>query len=358
MKKKVQNMPDLTKRQTAILDFVREKGPVSNREIKDYIGESLERVTRMTIVRDLDALEEAGLAFASGKGRSLVYNAESINPLLKFIDPDQYFSKEADKRILSYSSFNFDIFDKITDIFNEDEIQELKGLNKGYLLRSKKLSKGVLEKEFERLTIELAWKSSHIEGNTYTLLDTERLIKQKQEAKGHDHSEAVMILNHKKALEYIHKNSNLFKNLNLTDIQKVHKVLIDGLGVPYGFRDQAVGILGTRYKPINNKYKIQSALDETFQRINKIRNPWSKALLAVLMTSYIQPFEDGNKRTGRLMGYAVLLAHNICPPSYRSIDEVEYKKAVILFYEQNDASYFKELFIQQFRFAIENYFQE
>jgi len=74
------------------------------------------------------------------------------------------------------------------------------------------------------------------------------------------------------------------------------------------------------------------------------------------MISYIQPFEDGNKRTGRILANAILLANNYCPLSYRSIDESEYKKAVIIFYENNSLNYFKDLFIEQFKFAVNKYF--
>ena len=71
------------------------------------------------------------------------------------------------------------------------------------------------------------------------------------------------------------------------------------------------------------------------------------------MLSYIQPFEDGNKRTSRILANAILLSENYCPLSYRSVDDVEYKKAIVLFYEQNSAEYFKRIFIEQFRNAIE-----
>ena len=81
-----------------------------------------------------------------------------------------------------------------------------------------------------------------------------------------------------------------------------------------------------------------------------------KTLLIKLLISYIQVFEDGNKRTSRMTGNAVLLAYNLCPLSFRSIDEVEYKKAVILFYEKNNLNYFKQLFIEQYDFAVNNYF--
>lgn len=83
---------------------------------------------------------------------------------------------------------------------------------------------------------------------------------------------------------------------------------------------------------------------------------FEKALVTVIMISYIQPFEDGNKRCGRILANAILLANNYCPLSYRSIDESEYKKAVIVFYENNSLAYFKDLFIEQFKFTVDKYF--
>ena len=83
--------------------------------------------------------------------------------------------------------------------------------------------------------------------------------------------------------------------------------------------------------------------------------PW-KPLPAFLLISYIQPFEDGNKRTSRILGNAMLLAYGYCPLSYRSVDEIEYKKAVILFYEQNNIQYFKQLFLEQCSQAAEKNF--
>ena len=88
----------------------------------------------------------------------------------------------------------------------------------------------------------------------------------------------------------------------------------------------------------------------------KLTDQFSRAIFTTLMISYIQPFEDGNKRASRLLGNAVLLSGDICPLSYRSINEADYKKAVIIFYEQNSARFFKELFIEQFKFAVSNYF--
>ena len=220
----------------------------------------------------------------------------------------------------------------------------------------KKISKTVFKKEIERLTIELSWKSSQMEGNTYSLIDTEILIKDRKEAIGHNKKEAIMILNHKNAIDYIFNNKKEFKKIDLFQIEKIHELLTRGLGVEKKIRNNAVRITGTRYLPIESKSNIAKALNLALDEINSLKDPFSKALSLILMISYIQPFEDGNKRTARILGNAILLANNICPISYRSINEADYKKGIIIFYEQNSAYFFKELFIEQFKFAVNNYF--
>ena len=79
-------------------------------------------------------------------------------------------------------------------------------------------------------------------------------------------------------------------------------------------------------------------------------------MLAVLLISYIQPFEDGNKRTDRIVGNAILIKNGYCPLSYRSVTPGDYKKAMVLFYEQNNISAYKKLFVEQIEFAVKNYF--
>ncbi len=165
-----------------------------------------------------------------------------------------------------------------------------------------------------------------------------------------------MILNHKKALDYIRDKKSDFKKLSPGKIENIHRLIINDLGVKKGLRDKPVGIIGTDYKPLDAKYQIKEAVEKLIKAINTIDDPFARALIIILMVSYIQPFEDGNKRTARILADAILLAGDICPISYRSIDEVEYKKATILFYEQNSAHYFKKLFIEQYKFAINNYF--
>ena len=229
-------------------------------------------------------------------------------------------------------------------------------MNESFRQKKARLSPGLLKKEFERLTVELAWKSSKIEGNTYTLLDTERLLKENISAKGKTAEETQMVINHKKALDYVLEDPAYYRELTVAKIEEIHTMLTSGLNVAKGIRSGMVGIVGTNYRPLANKFQIQEALKQLVMLVNRTGNTIEKALLAVLMISYIQPFEDGNKRTSRILGNAILLADDFCPLSYRSVDEVEYKKGIILFYEQNNISYFKQLFLEQFRFAVSKYF--
>lgn len=347
----------LSKRQFNILEFIGTKETVGNQDIKNYLEEkSKEKISRITVVRDINDLLKKGLIKKIGRGRNICYQEAIKNKILKYIDINEYFKKGPDERMVAFGRFNFNIFRELKEIFSKQEIEELNKLNKNYQKRIKKLPSTILKKEFERLTIELSWKSSQIEGNTYSLIDTEILIKENKEARGHKKEEAIMILNHKKALDYIFANQNDFKKINLRKLENVHDILIKDLNTSKGIRKRIVGIVGTKYRPLDNEFQIKEAIEKTLKLANSFKNPFLKAIVLILLISYIQPFEDGNKRTSRLIGNAVFLANNICPLSYRSINEADYKKAIILFYEQNNARFFKELFIEQFKFAVENYF--
>ncbi|MFZ2975300.1 MAG: Fic family protein [Candidatus Moraniibacteriota bacterium] len=351
-------MEKLTNRQNSILEFIRNQGQASTREIKKYQELKTGTLNRITIIRDLDVLITKKLIKKTGQGRSVSYSMIIENPLLSFYDIEKYF-KQSIKERNSRKNFNFDIFKNFDNsIFSKEELSNLDKLNDTYRKSVARLSPTILKKEFERLTIELSWKSSQIEGNTYSLIETEILITENQEASGHTKSETQMILNHKKALDYIINNPKIFKELTLSKIEDLHKLLIFDLGVEKNIRKTSVGITGTNYKPLDNQFQIKEALHEMLSIINaKNLHPLLKALSAIALISYTQPFEDGNKRTARILGNAILLAQEYCPLSYRDVDKNDYKKAILLFYEQNSLYLLKEIFIQQFEFAVKNYFE-
>jgi len=345
----------LNQRQLKILYFIRSRQRTTNLDIKKYLEEESIPISRITITRDINNLLADDLIKREGKGRTIWYQEEA-KEILRYFDVDSYFKQNLDQRNVTFSHFNFKIFRGLKGLFNQNETKKLKELNNDYLQRIKKLPTSIIKKEFERLTIDLSWKSSRIEGNTYSLIDTEILIKENKEAVGHKKEEAIMILNHKKAIDYILNEKENFKKITVRKIEDIHGLLTQELGISKGVRKSLVGVVGTRYRPIDNEFQIKEALEKTVKIINTVGNPLLKSLIAILLISYIQPFEDGNKRTSRMLGNALLLAYSFCPLSFRSIEEVDYKKAMILFYEQNSARFFKELFIEQFNFATNNYF--
>lgn len=241
-------------------------------------------------------------------------------------------------------------------VFTENELDKLNMLQKEYETNIKDLNPAEYRKELERLAIDLSWKSSQIEGNTYSLLETERLLKEKQTASGKTKEEAVMLLNHKDALDFIIENKDYLNPLTVPKIVDIHNILTKELGVEWNLRNRRVGISGTNYKPLDNEFHILEALKGACNVINNKKSIFEKALLALVLISYIQPFMDGNKRTARIVSNAILINYDYCPISFRTVDSIAYKKAMLLFYEQNNISNFKNFFIDQFEFAVRTYF--
>lgn len=344
------------KRQELILDFILKNDFVKREDIENFLTRLGQNASKMTITRDLKLLLNNHVIIKSGNAKATTYKASASSSLLKSINVENYFAQDQDKRLPDTVGFNFDIFNLLKNLLTEQEKAELAQINNTYLQKRNNLSETLRKKEFERLTIELAWKSSQIEGNTYTLLDTERLLKENISAQGKTADETNMILNHKRALDFVLQAPEYYKILTVGKIEEIHRLLVANLNVSTGIRQGTVGIVGTNYKPLDNIYQITEALQKLTSLVNNVDNPLEKALLTVLMIAYIQPFEDGNKRTSRILANALLLAFDYCPLSYRSVDEIEYKKAVILFYEQNNLAYFKKLFIEQFKQAVNKYF--
>src|SRR5690606_17786504 len=124
------------------------------------------------------------------------------------------------------------------------------------------------------------WKSSQIEGNTYSLLETEKLLKEKETASGKTKEEASMLLNHKEAIDFILQNPNYLQPLSVNKIEDIHSILIKELNIERNLRKSRVGISGTNYRPLDNAFQISEALQSTCELINKKENVFEKALLA------------------------------------------------------------------------------
>lgn len=346
----------LTPRQKHLLNIINQSEGILREEIQEKVSK-LYPVSKPTVIRDLNVLLTKKLVGVKGKARATIYFPKVQNPLLRQFDLERYFAEDPDNRIGARKSFDFDIFKNLHDLFLPEEINTLKKVALSFREKTIKLSPNLLKRELERFVVELSWKSSKIEGNTYTLLETESLIKEQKEAIGRSKDEATMILNHKTAFEEILEASKGFKNISVSEVNQLHNILVKNLGITFGIRKQAVGITGTTYHPLGNEHQIREAFEKTIERINKTQNPFEKALIIHFMIPYIQPYADGNKRTARMLTNAILLAYDFYPLSYRSVNEEEFKKSLILFYEQESICEIKRLFIEQVQFANETYFR-
>ena len=304
----------------------------------------------------LSACVKDGLIRTEGKARAVRYFITPKAQLLRTIDLDSYYAV-SDRRV--QTSYNFNLIRNELpgiDIFTADERKFLMDRKTVFQNRMKDMPREIYLKEMERLGIDLSWKSSEIEGNTYTLLETVNLLKDKVEAKGKKREEAIMLLNHKEALKAIVERPDWFKTISLARIEDVHSVLIEGLGVERNLRHIRVGISGTDYRPLEVESQIREAVDDMCNLVNGKVDPFEKALLTLLLIAYIQPFSDGNKRTSRLMSNAQLIANGVCPLSFRTVEANDYRAALLLFYEQNNVSAFKRMFLEQVEFAVREYF--
>ena len=342
-------------KENQVLNFIKNNPKFSSKEIFEGLNSEF---SYPTIKRILTKLVENKLVEVSGQGKATKYTISKTYNLFYTIDIDDYFKLEIDDRKI-VSNYNFSLIREVltgVDLFTEEEYNYLSQLQKNYESKITELSNNEYKNEIERLAIDLSWKSSQIEGNTYSLLETELLLKEKQTASGKTREEATMLLNHKESIDFIVGNPDYIIPITVSKIESIHSLLVKELEIDKNIRKRRVGITGTNYQPLDNEFQIREALEDMCTLINVKNNTFEKAFLALLLLSYIQAFSDGNKRTARIISNALLISEKHCPISFRTVDSITYKKSMLLFYEQNNITAFKEIFITQFEFATSNYF--
>lgn len=209
-----------------------------------------------------------------------------------------------------------------------------------------------------RLLIDLSWASSYLEGNTYSLLETERLISFGQAAEGKNALETQMILNHKQAIEFLVESADEV-GVNRYSILNLHALLSDNL-LPNPeacgrLRQIAVGIGGSVYTPLSSP----QLLDEYFKRFldtaAAIRDPFEQSFFALVHLSYLQPFEDVNKRVARLSANIPLIGNNLCPLSFIDVPKRAYVEGILGVYEMNRIELLRDIFIWGYERSVKRY---
>jgi hypothetical protein len=200
----------------------------------------------------------------------------------------------------------------------------------------------------QRLLIDLSWNSSRLEGNTYSLLDTELLLSQGRPAENKTAAEAEMLINHKDAIEFMVAGAGEI-GFNRYTLLNLHAMLANNLlpdpAAPGRLRTHAMGVKKSTYTPTDIPQLIDEMFDQILEKAAAITNPHEQALFAMVQLPYLQPFEDVNKRVSRLAANIPLNQHNLVPISFIGVPGDLYIQGLLGVYELNKTALLKDIFL-------------
>lgn len=210
----------------------------------------------------------------------------------------------------------------------------------------------------DRLLIDLSWASSHLEGNTYTRLDTRELIEHGKAATGKAAIETQMILNHKAAIEFLVENADS-AGLDRYTLLNLHSALSENL-LPNPadegrLRQHAVDIAKSVYRPLSVPAQIDELLDLTLDKAGRIADPFEQSFFVMVHLPYLQPFADVNKRTSRLFANLPLIRANLCPLTFLGVPEPAYSHAVLGVYELTRIELLRDLYLWAYERSTQEY---
>lgn len=210
----------------------------------------------------------------------------------------------------------------------------------------------------ERLLIDLSWASSHLEGNTYSRLDTRELILHGNIATGRDLAETQMILNHKRAIETLLDGPDMLE-LSVFTVRGIHGILSENLMSDPAdegrIRQRSVFIGGSVYRPLDVPDLIESSLTQVLAMANAIPDAFERSLFLLVHLPYLQPFADVNKRTARLVANIPLLQQNLCPLTFVDVPPHEYALAVLGVYELARVELLRDLYLWAYERSTREY---
>jgi hypothetical protein len=330
-------------------------------DIRKIIGTGLEL---RTLQRRLKFLAEKGELVSTGARRGMRYHLPPQERIKETIstpaENNSIHLSEESKDIRSYirqpvaarrsAGYNAEFLTAYRPNIDSylDDAEKKKLLQTGNT-GSAEAPAGTYAKEIlSRLLIDLSWNSSRLEGNTYSLLDTERLIALGEPATGKPATDAQMILNHKDAIEFIVQDGEEI-GFNRYTILNLHALLSNNLlpnpAASGRLRSFGVGIHGSAFTPLNIPQRIEEIFELLLQKAAAIQNPFEKAFFILVQLPYLQPFDDVNKRVSRLAANIPFNRHNLSPLSFTDVPADMYAQALLGVYELNKLDLMKDLFL-------------
>jgi hypothetical protein len=209
-----------------------------------------------------------------------------------------------------------------------------------------------------RLLIDLSWNSCRLEGNTYSLLETKRLIEFGELAEGKNALDAQMILNHKNAIEFLVQLANDI-SLDRRTILSLHGILSNNLlpdPMAEGrLRHMSVGIAHSVFEPLANPQQLDECFTIILNKANAIQDPFDQAFFLMVHLPYLQPFDDVNKRVSRLAANIPFLKHNLSPLSFVDVPDMLYIQGMLAVYELNDINLIRDVFLWAYKRSCGRY---
>ena len=210
----------------------------------------------------------------------------------------------------------------------------------------------------ERLMVDLSWASSRLEGNTYDILQTERLIRYGEAAADKDRKEALMILNHKEAIQYLVRHLAEL-SLRRVDIFAIHALLADGLladpAMAGRLRALPVSISHSGYTPLDDAISISEEFDIVLRKAAAVDDPYEQSFFLLTHIPYLQAFLDVNKRTSRVAANIPLLKADLAPMSFLAVNDRDYINGLLGVYELNNVALLREVFIDGYMASAQSY---
>lgn len=322
----------------AIVDILRRHG--SGRKAQGILAELAARghkISQPTLSRRLKALRAGRHVVVRGAGPNTVYERDPYH---------DWFSLPPNRR--PKVAYKFEILDVYkpneTRWLTPEETERLASAGGGRGLDASTYSRAIAQK----LLVDLAYASSALEGNTYSYLDTQILIESGKAAEGKAAEETQMILNHKEAITYL-IDSIADLEISPREIKTLHALLSRGLIEPAAVGDvrkRPVDIGGSAYIPLSIPQKLEEELAKIAAKARAIENSFEQSLFLMAFISYLQVFQDVNKRTGRLACNIPLLKQGFAPLSFMEVDRTRYIEGLLAFYELNRIDWLKNAYIE------------
>ncbi|MDO5104057.1 MAG: Fic family protein [Lautropia sp.] len=334
-------------------------------------------MARRTAQRHLSALVEHGLIQASGEGRSRRYHrvdnvpeshARPPSPAGAF--PDNLPLSADSQDILAY--IDQPLSQRTPVGYQRDFLEAYQPNRSWYLAEPLRRQLHQIGKTADidqaagtysrailnRLLIDLSWASSHLEGNTYTRLDTRELITHGKAAVGKAAIETQMILNHKAAIELLVENIE-HVGFNRYTVMNLHSTLAENL-LPNPadegrIRQHPVDIGQSVYRPLSAPQQLDEALDLMLAKADQILDPFEQSFFLMVHLPYLQPFSDINKRTSRLVANLPLFRANLCPLTFLDVPESAYSLAMLGVYEMTRVELLRDLYIWAYQRSAQEY---